>query len=112
MLMDAAMAKKKKKSNRSRRGEAVDALERRDPRAHRALLELRRLNPQGYRKALKRLADQPRGKRQKMLRRDGWREGDPARGAAPSTRLYDLEHAASWEQTRPPVSTTATEDTP
>jgi len=105
------MAKKKPKSNRSRRTGALEALERSDPRAHRALLELRRINPQGYRKALKRLAAQPRGARQKMLRRDGWRESDPARQTAASTRLYDHNHSQSWEQVRPPVTNADKEET-
>jgi hypothetical protein len=105
-----AMVKKKPKSNRSRRTGSLEALERSDPRAHRALLELRRINPQGYRKALKRLAAQPRGARQKMLRRDGWRESDSTRQAAASTRLYDHEHGESWEQIRPPIANVTKEE--
>lgn len=88
----------KKKAKRSDRDHQLDALEKKDPALHLAMAELRRSNPQAYRKQLKRLAQGKRRKSTTSLRKWGKSERKKAKALAKGKAVEDPSEAWTWNE--------------
>ena len=88
----------KKKAKRSDRVQQLDALEKKDPALHLAMMELRRSNPQAYRKQLKRLAQGKRRPSTTTLRKWGKSERKKAKALAKGKAIDDPSDEWTWNE--------------
>ena len=88
----------KKRAKRSDRDAQLDTLEKRDPALHLAMMELRKRNPQAYRKQLKRLAQGKRRPSTTTLRQWGKSERKKAKALAKGKAIDEPSDRWTWNE--------------
>lgn len=86
----------KKRAKRSDRDAQLDALQKKDPALCLAMQELRKTNPQAYRKQLKRLAQGKRRPSTTALKKWGKSERKKIRAMARGKPLAEEPDTRSW----------------